>query len=114
MFFFLLPVWWERFLSNKQTSTWIRLDEMRCDWIVQVSPENMPSQKETRKYSNHPFSGAFAVSLPEGTLNSIGSYDPSPRLNDPAETEKLDETGADGWGGSVHGNLRYPPKATPP
>ena len=44
-------------------------------------------------------SGAFAVSLPKGTLNSIGSYDPSPRLNDPAETEKLDETGADGWGG---------------
>ena len=33
------------------------------------APENRPKrpQKETRKYSNHPFSGALAVSFREGT-----------------------------------------------
>ncbi len=29
------------------------------------------SQKETKKYSNHPFSGAFAVSFREGSLNKF-------------------------------------------
>ena len=31
-----------------------------------IAPENRPSQKETKKSSNHPFSGALAVSFREG------------------------------------------------
>ena len=39
----------------------------------EFTPENRGSQKETRKYSNHPFSGAFAVRFREG-INVNGIY----------------------------------------
>ena len=40
---------------------------------TKIAPENRPSQKETRKYSNHPFSCAMLVGFEEGipTISKI-------------------------------------------
>ena len=38
--------------------------------LTAKAPENRPSQKETRKYSKHPFSGANLLSGPSGSVPS--------------------------------------------
>ena len=52
----LLKRWWENIREILQFT----LPE------TNIAPENRPSQKETRKYSNHPLLGALAVSFREG------------------------------------------------
>ncbi len=64
---------WIQNLKDPEFPMVMRLYNLYTLPETNIVPENRSSQKETRKYSNHPFSGAFAVSFKECTSYCWGS-----------------------------------------